>query len=468
MKEKWQLVWVVMKRELRDQLSDWRILSPIIFLTLAFPPLMNISAHKAVDFVNKYGADLVVERMVSFFVLVVGFFPLTVGLVVALESFVGEKERGTIEPLLSSPLEDWQLYTGKLLSSLVVPLSAAMLDIFIYLLSLWLQHFAMPPWWLQVYAILLTLMEGLAMVSAAMFISTQANSVRGANLLASFIIIPMALLLEVESMVLFFGDHATFWMTMLGLAIFSFLLIRLGLAHFQRELLLSRHNLSLTPRLLLRRFWQKFLNGQHTLADWYRDLGRFLFRRLRTDLIIVTVISLLSAIVAYVWMVQIANPHAGSKQEFIEALKELSFVPNLELTFWSIFGHNLQALLVISFIGLSSFSLMGIVFLMLNFSLIGIVVGGAQVLDYSALELVIRGILPHGIFELPALILAGALTLYVGLMLLTPQTDRTLGEILIEVSANWTRAFLGVVLPLLVIAAAVEVWITPHLLKGFF
>jgi len=40
-------------------------------------------------------------------------------LVIALESLLGEKERGTIEPLLSSPLKDWQLFMGKLLAGTI-------------------------------------------------------------------------------------------------------------------------------------------------------------------------------------------------------------------------------------------------------------------------------------------------------------------------------------------------------------
>ena len=108
-------VWLVTKRELRDQLRDWRILFPLIVLTLVFPFLMNEVARSAVEFVSQYGGTLLVDRLVPFSVLIIGFFPITISLVVALESFVGEKERGTIEPLLSTPLKDWHMYVGKLL-----------------------------------------------------------------------------------------------------------------------------------------------------------------------------------------------------------------------------------------------------------------------------------------------------------------------------------------------------------------
>ncbi len=116
------MVWLVAWRELRDQLRDWRIIFPMVVLTLALPFLANLGAQAAIDFTTRYGTPLIAERLVPFLLMVVGFFPVTVSLVIALESFVGEKERGTIEPLLSSPLKDWQLFMGKLLAGTVAPL----------------------------------------------------------------------------------------------------------------------------------------------------------------------------------------------------------------------------------------------------------------------------------------------------------------------------------------------------------
>ncbi len=82
----------------------------------------------------------------------------------------------------------------------------------------------------------------------------------------------------------------------------------------------------------------------------------------------------------------------------------------------------------------------------------------------SPLKLVVFGILPHGIFEIPALILSSAAVLYIGIALVTPRSQRTLGEVLIEAIADWTKIGIGLVLPLLTIAAVVETWVTPVLL----
>jgi hypothetical protein len=54
--------------------------------------------------------------------------------------------------------------------------------------------------------------------------------------------------------------------------------------------------------------------------------------------------------------------------------------------------------------------------------------------------------------------------LYGAVLLVTPRAQRSLGEVVIEAIADWMKIFLGLVLPLLAIAAVVEAWITPGLL----
>jgi stage II sporulation protein M len=80
------------------------------------------------------------------------------------------------------------------------------------------------------------------------------------------------------------------------------------------------------------------------------------------------------------------------------------------------------------------------------------------------LLLLAAGILPHGIFELPALIISSAAVLHIGVMLVTPEARKTIGETLIGGIADWAKINLGLVIPLLLIAAAIETWITPVLL----
>ncbi|HEY9151810.1 MAG TPA: ABC transporter permease subunit, partial [Anaerolineales bacterium] len=212
MPENLQMVWLVARRELRDQFRDWRILTPLMILTLAFPLLMNEVAKEAVSYINQYGANLIVDRLVPFSILIIGFFPITISLVVALESFVGEKERGTIEPLLSSPLENWQLYFGKLLVGIFTPLMAGYASIIFYVVIVSRQHLQMPDAYVFVQLFMLTTAHAILMVSAAIVISVQSTTVRAANLLASFIVVPVAILMQGESALLFWGNNQVLWL----------------------------------------------------------------------------------------------------------------------------------------------------------------------------------------------------------------------------------------------------------------
>ena len=75
------------------------------------------------------------------------------------------------------------------------------------------------------------------------------------------------------------------------------------------------------------------------------------------------------------------------------------------------------------------------------------------------------GILPHGIFELPALILSCAL----GLLICRTGTEQTpqKGAMCPSCAACWTASasFYFFVAPLLLVAALVEAYVTPALLK---
>jgi hypothetical protein len=44
------MVWLVAWRELRDQLRDWRIIFPMLVLTLVLPFLADLGAQAAINF----------------------------------------------------------------------------------------------------------------------------------------------------------------------------------------------------------------------------------------------------------------------------------------------------------------------------------------------------------------------------------------------------------------------------------
>jgi len=73
-------------------------------------------------------------------------------------------------------------------------------------------------------------------------------------------------------------------------------------------------------------------------------------------------------------------------------------------------------------------------------------------------------LLPHGIIELPAAILATAFGLRAGASIIAPPPGVTAGENLMRALADLAQIVLFVVLPLLVLAALIEVNATPQIL----
>jgi uncharacterized membrane protein SpoIIM required for sporulation len=57
--------------------------------------------------------------------------------------------------------------------------------------------------------------------------------------------------------------------------------------------------------------------------------------------------------------------------------------------------------------------------------------------------------------------------LRMGALLVTPQTGKSMGEVIFKLLADWLKVFLGVVVPLFAIAALIEAYVTPSILINF-
>jgi uncharacterized membrane protein SpoIIM required for sporulation/ABC-type transport system involved in multi-copper enzyme maturation permease subunit len=456
----------ITRREIRDQLRDWRIVAPIILLTIFFPGLMNFTAAQAVDFVGQYGADVVAERLIPFLLMIVGFFPISISLVIALESFVGEKERRSIEPLLSSPLYDWQLYLGKLLASLAPPLLASYLGISVYLYGVNRQVGYSPEPELLMQIIALTTVQAVVMVSGAVVISTQTTSARAANLLASFIIIPMALLIQGESVIMFWGQYGVLWGVIFAELLIAILLVRMGIAHFNREELLGRELDTLNFRWMWQVFSEKFKHSGKDripgLLAFYRHLFKLISKPGLATLLVLIGGMLAGAILS-------TRYHLPVEFLRLENLEHGVFFEELEiLPFFSAGGiflvwfHNLRAILLATLAGVFSFGVFGLMILMLPLTIIGYLMALLSGSSISPGLFFLAFILPHGILEIPAILVAGAAILRLGATLAAPADGETIGAAFLGALADWLKIFVFVVAPLLLGAAVLEIYVTPQ------
>ncbi|MDX1437172.1 MAG: stage II sporulation protein M [Anaerolineales bacterium] len=461
---------ILTRREVRDQLRDWRMVIPVIAFTLLFPLLMNFTASIAISFVERYGAEVIGDRLIPFLLMIVGFFPLSISLVVALESFVGEKERRSIEPLLSTPLTDSQIYIGKLLAVLIPPLMAAFLGIGVYLFGIyWRVGWTAEPAFI-VQILLLTVLQGLVMVSGAVVISSQATSVRAANLLASLIIIPVAFLVQGEALMLFWGRYDVIWMVIVGLVVLAALLIRSGISRFNREELLGRELDQLNLAWGWGTFRMGFAQSGRSVWEWYRRDVFPALGEMKLSLLLVAVFFALAIFYgvsqAEVYslppeLLQINDLQDGSIEGF-DAAAIFSDFGAARILF-----HNIRAMILALLLGVFSFGVLGVVVLMAPPVLVGYFMETAASTGFPAWKFMLAFILPHGIFEIPAILLASAALLKMGASIAAPGDGKSFGDVMIHSVASWTKIMLGVIIPLLILAAFMEAVVTPLVVNWF-
>jgi len=456
---------VIVRREVRDQFRDWRIIFPILGLTIVFPFIMNWTARQMLDFTSEYGATIIADRLVPFLLMVVGFFPISVSLVIALESFVGEKERASIEPLLNTPLQDWQLYLGKLVASTVPPLVSSYLGMAVYLTGLVLNQVPLPGADILLQIITLTTVQAVMMVAGAVVVSTQATSVRAANLLSSFIVIPAAFLIQWESLVMFWGNQATLWWVVLGIMILTVLLIRIGLAHLQREELLGREIDVLKFRWAWQVFLRSFTGGAGNPLVWYRRVLPPTIKRLLLPAILVTTFCLAGLLIGdslvgqYPFLIPSERlENAGDSLGSLMEVWPMFGIGSVGMIWW----QNIRVLLLALVLGVFTFGVVGVLPLMATMAVTGYLVGilGA---NGVALAPVLALLLPHGVIEIPAAILATAAVLRAGAVVAAPTPGKTIGEVWLSTLADWFQVMLGIIVPLLILAAMIEVWVTPRI-----
>lgn len=497
-REQLSLVLVVTRREIRDTFRDWRLVAPIVLLTLVFPVIMNLTATVVLNFVAQYGATIIGENTIPFLLMVVGFFPISFSLVIALETFVGEKERKSLEPLLATPLSNTQLYLAKMLSSMIPPVLASYLGISVYLGGLFLTIRYQPSLLLVLQVVLLTTAEALVMVSGAVIVSSQTTSVRAANLLASFIIIPMAFLMQGEALVMFWGHYDVLWYIFFALLVVNLILVRMGVRIFNREELLGREIDSANLRRSWRLFKGYFLNPPSAilpgvglpqtseaigekqslsrrllagLARLYRKDVPQLLRLNRLPLVVVLLSLLAAALIGWFYAVQYPLPaevlnFGGVDQEVFDQFEGAGFLPTFST--WGILSNNMRSLLLATLLAVFSFGSIAIVALMAPIVIISFLTAQVAITGYNPLLFLGVFVLPHGIAELPAAILATAMALRLGASVVSPPPGMTVSQGWLWALADFIKTFIFVVLPLLVVAAFIEAHITPQIVIAVY
>jgi uncharacterized membrane protein SpoIIM required for sporulation/ABC-type transport system involved in multi-copper enzyme maturation permease subunit len=464
---------IVTRREVRDSFRDWRIMAPIFILTLVFPLLANGMTGLFTRFFESAGATPLLENFLPLLPMIVGFFPVSISLVIALETFVGEKERRSLEPLLSTPLTNSELYIGKTLAAMIPPLLASYTGIGIYLggLIFGTQQWRPEPE-LIVQILFLTTTQALVMVTGAVVVSSQTTSTRASNLLASAIIIPVSMLVMLESYIMVTNNRYVLWYIVVGLIVADIMLFSMGARIFNREELLGRSIDEINLKWMWRLFRNQFRGGPQvrTVVDWYRQSVFPALRTLRTPVMVV-IISMIGVFIGGYVIAQV-------RPDFQFPLNATTGRANLMDNFqrWFQLGggnsrlvlaavlQNGRVLLAATIMATFSFGVMGVIFATIPFGILGFVFG-QPALASMGVGTFLAAVIPHSLIEIPAILIATSAALRLGAVVTRPPEGKGVWEAWIQALADTVKIGIGVVLPLLILAGIVEVYITPRIVQ---
>jgi ABC-type Na+ efflux pump permease subunit len=172
--------------------------------------------------------------------------PLMFSSVVGADSFVGERERKTMEALLYAPTSDMELFLGKVLAAVLPAIGLSWLTYLVYIIvvnaasfklfgGIW---FPLPAWW----PMMLWLTPALAVlgISATVLVSSRVKTFMEAyQLSGSLVVLVLALVFGQISGVLFLGVGTVL---VIGLLVWlvDALLIYLSVSNFKRSALIAK------------------------------------------------------------------------------------------------------------------------------------------------------------------------------------------------------------------------------------
>ena len=270
----WRSIWAIALKDLkevRQNKAAWipAVVMPVIF-AIVFPLIFSVLPQvMPVDDLEQEMGDMQVllnnlpaavqvmfnglklEQMFTIyftaFMLAPLFLimPLMFSSVVGADSFVGERERKTMEALLYSPTTDMELFFGKILAAVIPAISLSWLTYLIYIVvvnagsfnlfgRIW---FPLAPWWPMMFWV--TPAFALFGISATVIISARVKTFMEAyQLTGSLVVVVLALVVGQATGVLFLGVGMMFLVGTL-LWIVDAILIYFGLRIFNRSSLIA-------------------------------------------------------------------------------------------------------------------------------------------------------------------------------------------------------------------------------------
>lgn len=203
------------------------------------------------------------------------------------------------------------------------------------------------------------------------------------------------------------------------------------------------------------------------LKQQYKEVGRFLGRDIRWILLGVTTVFVLVIIITHMAFMK----NQAQLMDMIAVIQEeLGDIASEEgaLMARDLFLNNIRACLIGVVSGFIPFLFLPAFTLFINAAVLGGLGAMYQINGMSVFGMYIYGILPHGLFEFPAILISMAMGIYLCYCLVKRICEGRYNRGIVKKAlADILRTFMMVIVPLLVVAALIESYLTPVLIDHF-
>lgn len=257
-------MYAVMKKDFRGIISNRRLFLELLIvpliLTIVLPSIFVVAIHFAPDDPDILkmlellpqgsrtgGVEMAVTGLILNYILPIFFLmiPIMTASIMAASSFVGEKEKHTLETLLYCPLSVKQIFQAKVLASFLFSMMVALISFAAMMIVLEMEAFFIMDRLIMPAAgwivILCLLSPSISLITVTLIVrgSAKAQSVEESQQGAVFLIVPLILLVAGQ----FAGVMLLNVWILLGLgvlcALLAWVLLQKAVGRFTYEMLLK-------------------------------------------------------------------------------------------------------------------------------------------------------------------------------------------------------------------------------------
>ncbi len=194
----WQALWLIARRGAIESLRDRMTLIISLLFAIGGPVMVVQTVVRFQTAVIGPGEEAAVGRSLAIFFLILGLAPTTGAVGIASGQFAGEKEAGSLTPLLASPASNVAIFGGKILAAVIPALLYAAVAELTFLLNLvWMLGWdgvAFLPRALSLTLLALVPVIAIFFSAVASIVSSRVRTFNTAQQISGLVVAPVSAL----------------------------------------------------------------------------------------------------------------------------------------------------------------------------------------------------------------------------------------------------------------------------------